>query len=129
MSCADCELLLAQGETGALVENHLRECAGCRMLAADLAANAAILEAFRTEELPRIVVKIPRRKKLYPWVAGVAAAAAFAIGSFSPRPAAPPEPFPPAPTPPAVSTVPRPEPLKIKMLTPDPSVVIYWIVD
>ncbi len=127
MKCEDCELLLAQGEAAAAVEEHLSACAGCRAIAEELRANAAVLEALRDEELPRIEVKLPRTRSVYPW-AVAAAAAALVIGSLLPRPA-PPMPPPPPPEPPAATTVPRAQPLKIKMLTPDPEVVIYWIVD
>lgn len=129
MKCEDYEILLAQGEPGAEIERHLSQCPACRALAQDLAANAAVLEALRIEELPRIELKLPRRRSLYPWAVGAAAAAAFVIGSLLPKPTAPPAPPAPAPAPPPVITIPRPQPLKIKMLTPDPNVVIYWIVD
>lgn len=130
MKCEDCEFLLAQGDSGTAVEEHLSMCAGCRSIAEELRANASVLEGLRSEELPRIEVKLPRSGKVSPWAIGVAAAAAFVIGSLFPRPT--PAPMPPhphsAPVAPEVSAVPR-EPLKIKMLTPDPDVVIYWIVD
>ena len=130
MKCEDCEFLLAQREATAAIEEHLRECLACRSIADDLRANAAVLEELRNQELPRIEVKLPRSGKVSPWAIGVAAAAAFVIGSLFPRPTpAPMPPHPqPAPVAPEVSAVPR-EPLKIKMLTPDPDVVIYWIVD
>jgi hypothetical protein len=134
MNCADCELHLAQGERDGAVEQHLSQCAQCRILAADLAANAALLEALRSEELPRLVVKRPQRRKFFPWAAAVAVAAAAVIGILLPRP--------PVPAPPAVAPVrqvppPAPanvrteklQPLKIKMLTSDPNVVIYWLID
>jgi len=152
MKCEECELLLAQGESGAAVEEHLSACPACRSIAEELCANASVLEGLQNEELPRMEVALLRRqrRKVYPWVIGVAAAAALALGMLLPRRAA--APVRPAPrvaatvpqkpevaTPPAqVAEAPpapvrsRPQklqPLKIKMLTPDPDVVIYWIVD
>jgi len=144
MTCRDCELLLAQGERNEAVEEHLLECAECRALDRDVAANGLVLEALRNEELPRIEVKIPRPRR-YAWLA-VAAAAGFLIALLvpahkrpvaSPEPSAAPfveaEPQEQAPQPPVREAVARRpeklEPLKIKMLTPDPDVVIYWLID
>ncbi len=124
MTCQDCEFFLAQGGTSAAVEEHFRGCTTCRALHEDLRANALALESLRTEELPRVEVRIPRRKRIYPWVAVAAAAAVFALAFFAPRT--------PPPVRPAVSRVvnePAPPPLKIKMLTPDPDVVIYWLIE
>jgi hypothetical protein len=139
MTCRDCELRLAEGERDGVVEGHLSQCAECRALDRELAANATVLEALRSEELPKIVVRIPRRGRTYGWVAA-AAAAAFTIGMLLPRPQPPPAaravPQDPAPaqvaeTPPAPAKVrtQKVQPLKIKMLTPDPDVVIYWLID
>jgi hypothetical protein len=150
MKCKECELLLAQGESNAAVEDHLSACSACRSIAEELRVNASVLEELRREEMPGMEVKLPRARKVYPWAIGVAAAAALMVGLLLPRPAA--APVRPAPT--VVSIVPqepqaetppaqaaeapaapvrsRPQklqPLKIKMLTPDPDVVIYWIVD
>jgi hypothetical protein len=129
MKCQDCETFLAEGEISAIVQEHLRECPECRALGRELAANAAALESLRNEELPKVAVKIPRRKHVCPWVA--AAAAMFAVALLLPR--RPPE----KPlvgsrvvVQPARLTRPQKvEPLKIKMLTPDPDVVIYWLID
>ncbi len=147
MKCVDCELLLANGESNLAVEEHLRGCAACRTLAGELRANSAVLEALRGEELPPMAVQVPRRRTLYPWLVGTAAAAAALCAFLLPRSPAP-APL-PAPTPRAIVAIPeqplpapepvtRPsaepitgkvQPLKIKMLTQDPDVVIYWIVD
>jgi hypothetical protein len=124
MTCQDCELLLLQSELSGAVEEHLRVCTECRALRQDLRANALALELLRSEELPRLAVKIPRRRRMYPWVAVAAAAAVFVLAFFAPRT--------PPPVRPAVSRVvnePAPPPLKIKMLTPDPDVVIYWLIE
>jgi hypothetical protein len=128
MTCQDCELFLVEGETSATVEEHLRGCAGCRALREDLRANALVLESLGSEELPTIAVRIPRRRRPYSWIAtaGIAAtaAAAFALSFFTPRN--------PPPVRPSVSQLvnePAPPPLKIKMLTSDPNVVIYWLIE
>jgi hypothetical protein len=141
MNCTDCELHLAEGERDGAVEvhlnqleEHLSQCAQCRMLAADLAANAMVFEALRSVELPRIAVKRPQRRRVYPWAAAVAVAAAAVIGILLPRP---PVPAPPAVVPVQQAPPPAPanirterlQPLKIKMLTSDPNVVIYWLID
>ncbi len=132
MTCPQCELLLAEEERGPEVEAHLRECASCRGLSLDLAANSAVLESLKSDELPRISVKTPPRvlagRMLGYGVAAAAAAAGLVIALVVPRT--------PAPTsspsenqvvvsnpPPAKSQT------KIKMLTPDPNVVIYWLAD
>ncbi len=120
MTCQECELLLAQGEPDGFVGAHLQECASCRALSLDLAANSAVLESLKSEELPPISVAVPRRR----WFLAAAAAAALLAALLS---------YPTADrivSEPQVE-VPRPqkEPLKIKMLTPDPDVVIYWLID
>ncbi len=126
MTCQDCEIYLAQGEISGEVEEHLHQCAECCALSQDLRANALALESLRNEELPRLAVKIPRRRQvylwrsLYPWAA---AAALFALALLAPRT----PPLRPAPS--RVVNEPAPPPLKIKMLTPDPNVVIYWLID
>jgi hypothetical protein len=152
MTCQDCELFLAQGGPSAAVEEHLRGCTTCRALHEDLLANALVLGSLRNEELPRLGVKVPRRKHgypswhLYPWAA---AAAMFALALLVPRtppaksvaPQVVDEPAQPPPLPipqqaretakvESVRVRPRKiEPLKIKMLTPDPDVVIYWLIE
>ena len=124
MMCQDCEMFLAESETSITVEEHLRGCPECRALHESLRANALVLESLRNEELPTIAVRIPRQRHIYPWVAAAAAAAVFVLVFFAPRT--------PPPVRPAVSRVanqPAPPPLKIKMLTPDPNVVIYWLIE
>ncbi len=141
MKCEDCELLLAQNERNAELEEHLRACPKCLAIEQDLAANALALAALRDEEMPGIVVKAPSRARAYGWLAA-AAAAAFVAALLLPRtpPASQPEPpkvvvsqAPPQPPPPvrgaAVLQPQKFEPLKIKMLTSDPDVVIYWLID
>src|ERR1035438_5928648 len=88
MTCEECQLILADGEgNAAVVEHlveHLRYCAECRAIQEELRANAIALESLRVEELPRIAVRIPRRRRVFPWVA---AAAAVLVGMLlAPRP-------------------------------------------
>lgn len=120
MTCPECELLLAEGEHTPEVEAHLRQCASCRGLSLDLAANLAVLESLKSEELPAISVKVQRHR----WWLGAAAAAALlaALLSYPTQDRVPPEPR-------VEVDRAKPEPLKIKMLTPDPDVVIYWLID
>lgn len=145
MTCRELEILLASGEATTELDEHLRQCASCRALNEDLAANALAMESLRSEELPAIAFRTPRRRWAYGFVSAAAAAiiAVALLAHRAPpaaRPAPPVEavvrqpPSLPAPEPPPVrKTVAVPprkvEPLKIKMLTSDPDVVIYWIVD
>jgi anti-sigma factor RsiW len=152
MTCQDCELFLAQSETSAEIEEHLRECPECHALHEDLRANTVALDGLRSEDLPRLAVMLPPHRRTYPWAAGMAAAAAalFALVLLVPRtrtlrPAAAPlvsqavdQPAQEQPPPQAFKTAKagpvrlRPEkgqPLKIKMLTSDPDVVIYWLIE
>jgi len=124
MTCPDCEILLAQNDESSLVREHLSQCAECRELREDLRANALALESLRSEELPRVAIWALRRRRVYPWVAAAAAAAMFVFAFFTPRNV--------SPVRPAASQVvhePAPAPLKIKMLTSDPNVVIYWLIE
>ena len=91
------------------------DCPECRALADDIRANAEALAALRDEPLPPLVV---RRKQTH-WRLAAAAALLMAVSLPVMRQ---------KPTPPATRQ-PSPEPLKIKMLTPDPDVVIYWLID
>lgn len=119
MKCEDCELLLAAAETGPAVEDHLRDCASCRALAEDLRANEAALAELRTEAFPPIAIRLPRRRWLYGSVVA-AAAAVLAFAILMPRT----QPLPPAPKDSASGSQ-----IKVKMLTSDPQVVIYWLID
>lgn len=131
MNCQDCELLLAEGESTAQLQEHLRECRDCRTLAEDLSANALALESLRNEDLPRMAIRTPRRRLNYVWIA---AAAAAVLLLALPAPETRPPVRPVAPEPPREQVAQEPLPqgagqMTIKMLTPDPSVVIYWLVD
>ena len=126
MTCQECEIELGMGENAA---EHLASCAECRALAEDLRLNAVALREMR--------VRPPMR-----WAWALAAALVIAIGLWRVRPAEkPPERAAAAkivgPTrTAAVAPVKRvrkkrkpAEPLRVKMFTSDPDVVIYWIVD
>ena len=156
MICRECELLLAGEIRNTAVEEHLGACPDCRALAGELRENAVALSAMREEEL--VVergLKPPLQAKArstWPiWIgAAVAALLLLAFGlSRKPAPIAPPqvarqlvpETPQPLPPPPAKAIQParqrprvpvqtaRAEPLMVKMLTPDPDVVIYWLVE
>jgi hypothetical protein len=119
MMCPICSAITGQGE-----------CAECRTMAEELRANAEALSALRHEELPPLVVRISRRAPVYSWVATAAAAVVLlAIALPHLRSRAVPQ-VAAAPRHPALAVLAgRSEPLKIKMLTPDPDVVIYWLID
>jgi hypothetical protein len=154
MNCRECELLLADTELGgqsdALVEDHVRGCAACRALQEELRANALALSSLRDDELPR--VKVMKRRPALPWIAAAAAAVLLALSAHQvdthpqPRQVAAPVtgpvtvtaklPAEPAPKlavhhrpKPAPRGAPLEQPLLVKMLTPDPDVVVYWLVD
>jgi hypothetical protein len=159
MTCEKCELSLAQNEIGPEIDAHLAGCANCRSLAAELQANAHALRALGEEVLAGFVVRAApiRLRPSYPWWRWTSAAAAVIItlttAWFASRPAKAPHivsvdvkvtgvvpkaevpyvkaPIPETLTPERVPVVPvaNTEPLKVKMLTPDPDVVIYWLID
>jgi hypothetical protein len=152
MTCQECELLLA-GDEAAFVEDHLRVCAACQALHEELQANALALGALRDEDLAGTKVR-PRHlpRKPLPWIAAAAAMLLLALIARQGLERRPPHPrqvtasvpvqakLPGVPTPeatPVVRRKPKParrsarpeQPLLVKMLTPDPDVVVYWIVD
>jgi predicted anti-sigma-YlaC factor YlaD len=115
-------LLLADDEADASVEDHLHGCAKCRALQEELRENALALSSLRDDahqasQRRPIVETLPRQvaapatvtAKLAP-----APAAKLAVRSKPKR---------------ARRNAPVAEPLLVKMLTPDPDVVVYWIVD
>lgn len=114
MTCPVCRAIEGQGD-----------CADCRALAGEMRANAEALSALRHEELPPNVISVSRRAPAYSWVAAVAAAVLLAIALPYLRHS--------AGTPPQTTAPPaghgKGQPIKIKMLTPDPDVVIYWLID
>lgn len=130
MSCTECEKLLALGEIGLAVEDHLRACPRCREFGQQLKANEMALRELRDEVLPAVrPAEIPRRR--WGWIPAMAAALVIGLvlpqmGRFKPLP----EPTPALVTMLTAPPSPQPqEPLKIKMLTPDPDVVIYWLIE
>jgi hypothetical protein len=149
MKCQECELLLADGQADASTEDHLRGCATCRALLEELRANALALSSLRDDELPK--VKVMKRRPALPWIAAAAAAVLLALIAHQasqrrpivetptqPRQATAPVTGPirvtaklaPEPAPKLLVRHPPPQqPLLVKMLTPDPDVVVYWIVD
>jgi hypothetical protein len=110
MKCPVCEALLVNGE-----------CAECQAL-------SEALGALRDEQLPSLMVKIPRRGRVvYPWVAAAAAAAILMLALPHLRRADQIPAIRQLPSLPAQMPA-KAEPLKIKILTPDPNIVIYWLV-
>jgi hypothetical protein len=110
------------------------------------------LSSLRQDELPR--VRMPERRPAIPWIAAVAAGLLIALIAYQvsqrkpvaethpqPRQLAAPATveLPPEPVPkvavrrrepkPSRRGAPVEQPLLVKMLTPDPDVVVYWIVD
>lgn len=153
MKCEECELRLAQNQVDPEVEAHLAGCPGCRSLAAELQANARVMRALGEEVLP--AVTIPANG--IPWWkwSSIAAAVIITLSGawWASRPAKPPHivsidvkvtgvvpktevPYVKAEIPAKLTPARAPivpvangEPLTVKMLTPDPDVVIYWLVD
>ena len=153
MTCEECELLLAQDEIDQEVDAHLAGCPNCRSLAAELQANAHAMRALGEEVIPAAQVQ---HRPAYPWWKWTSAAAAVVItlgaAWWASRPAKPPQivsidvkvtgvapkaevPYVkaeiPERLPSAIPIVPvaNKEPLRVKMLTADPDVVIYWLID
>lgn len=130
MTCQECELKLGMGEDPG---EHLASCAECRWLAEELRLNAVVLREMRV------------RPAMH-WEWALAAAAAILMAVFLSVPRGQKLPMPPvrvAIVPPLAGHGPAPhplkkakrhlrpasEPLRVKMFTSDPDVVIYWIVD
>jgi len=98
-------------------------CSACRDLAAELRANSEALRSLRDEEFPPLRVQVRRRTLVFPWIAIAAAlslAVALPISRRTPVEPAHPEPLTPAR---------QSEPLKVKILTSNPNVVIYWSIE
>ena len=129
MTCQECELKLGMGEDAS---EHLASCGECRWLAKELRLNTVALREMRV------------RPRLH-W-AQVAAAAAIVMAIFGwkmtrvEKLTLPPVRVAAAQTvsiPPSRKKVKRKaahgaapqQPLRVKMFTSDPDVVIYWIVD
>jgi hypothetical protein len=88
------------------------DCADCRELSEELSANAEALSALRDEALPL------RRGPAYSWLLAAAAALLLTVLAPGPRQVAP-----------VATKAGHTQTLQIKMLTPDPDVVIYWLID
>ncbi|HEY7338041.1 MAG TPA: hypothetical protein VH639_24350 [Bryobacteraceae bacterium] len=159
MNCRECELQLAGGESSASLEEHLLECAECRALARDLNENSVALTAMREDPVVEQALAcnggFSRRARPRIWIPAAVAAGLILLALVWPRhreratPPAPapvlaalPEPAPAIAAPIATAVVrkkrrqiakPKPaapeEELMVKMLTPDPDVVVYWIVE
>jgi hypothetical protein len=93
------------------------QCQECRELAAEMSANAEALGELRFDEIAPIAIRIPGRRPVYPWLAAAAALTALAVALPMLRKEPKRAPVEPTPT------------MTIKMLTPDPTVVIYWLAD
>ncbi len=130
MTCQECEIKLGMGEDAA---EHLASCEECCALAEELRLNSVALRGMRARPVMR-------------WVLAAAAGVVIAIGGWWTSAVKPPERAAAAniggPTrqetvvAPVAKVKHRParkreiaQPLRVKMFTSDPDVVIYWIVD
>ena len=153
MTCEECELLLAQDEVNSELESHVAGCSSCRTLAAELQANAHVLRAMGLEAMPAVPIQIRPPQPWWKWSSAAAAVIiTLSAAWWLSRPVEPPHivsidvkvtgivsgPVPVVPskipetlTPVKVPIVPvsNAEPLRVKMLTPDPDVVIYWLIE
>ena len=158
MTCQECQIELFEDTPGRDALVHVGECEGCRTLAREIQANAEALAALRGEELAARPF-VPPRRLPWVWGVAAAAALVAGVGvsrlldrEEAVRPAVTPPIVEarveaPAPAPeiakptPAARAQARPrakavlpaegpsQPLLVKMLTPDPDVVIYWLID
>ncbi|MGH9646150.1 MAG: anti-sigma factor family protein [Bryobacteraceae bacterium] len=151
MKCQECELLLAQNENDTEVDAHLAGCPGCRSLSDELRSNAHAMSAMSEEIIPVAPVRLPALQPWWRWTSA-AASVIITLGAawMVSRPPKPPHiasidvnvtgilpkaevPYVKAEIPtkltPAILPAANTEPLRVKMLTPDPDVVIYWLVD
>jgi len=132
MTCQECELKLGMGEDAG---EHLASCAECRGLAEELRLNTVALKEMRVRSSVR-----------WEWALAAAAAIVMAVATWKVTRV---EKLPMQPVRVAVAaakpleaghgrvalkrvrrhSTPAAEPLRVKMFTSDPDVVIYWIVD
>jgi anti-sigma factor RsiW len=148
MTCQECELALGSEESTASLDQHLAACRACRALAFELRANSEALGLLRAEDMPpvrhRVMAQVrahDKTRKIARWGWALAAAAMIAMVLAWPSNQIEKLALPLATVKaPAVDRVPvrhvpkrltrqSPEMLKVKMLTADPDVVIYWIVE
>src|SRR5580658_3074309 len=153
LKCGDCELRMAELDFGEEVDAHLRVCAHCRWLAEELRENSIALQAMREMEgglqpalgfnlahgFNRHWAAVPAVAALallaiaLPWHRKAAVVAPLSAPLTAAAPASAPEIFAVAPIRRPRPKVPKPKPpqpeetLMVKMLTPDPDIVIYWI--
>jgi hypothetical protein len=142
MTCQEWERLVANEEAAAEIEEHLSLCPRCRALADEMAANAAALRSMRDEVLPAVTFRRPRPRR---WIPAIAAAVVILallgvrlrplLGPVSPPPTVAVRVSAPSPVliipqrkPPATRRRPT-QTLMVKMLTPDPDIVIYWLIE
>jgi hypothetical protein len=149
--CQEWEIRIADNEIGPEVEAHLAVCPACRELAEELRANADVLAVMREEAMPPVA--LPKSAPSpWRWASAIAAMLVAGIGlwhAWGPvqipsntvdvrAPLVdPPRVEPPMPVVAQVRRVSRPvrrasghtEPMMVKLLTPDPDVVIYWLSD
>jgi hypothetical protein len=156
MTCEQWQARIAEGESA---EGHVEQCQDCAEFARSLSASLALLQEAHAEPLPeahytalraRVMEQVGTRRRFGWWWAAAAAGLAAMLWMLAalprpvPKPPAvarrveippPPPPLPAAAHPATVRRVtrrrvaPPEQPLKIKLLTEDPNIVIYWIVD
>jgi hypothetical protein len=134
---------------------HLESCAGCRLFAEEMRESQTWWKSLKLETPPSSVVTEVRWQKprrIIPWPflrwASLAVTAGFLLAMLAGVVSRRPELVPPKvevatakvapPSAPAVGVkasvrkrrrAPKPEPLFVKLVTDDPEVVIYWLVD
>jgi len=113
MTCQEWEQRLAEAEEpDSAADEHLATCPHCREFACELEANAMALRAMRDE----VLEAPPRRRRWIPAIAAVLVVLTITGAWF--RPHRPP-----------MTPVRTQKTLMVKMLTPDPDVIIYWLID
>jgi hypothetical protein len=113
MTCSNCGL-----------PEGLGECEDCCELAHEICINREILATVKDETLPTDR-PLAHREHMPGWWLAVAAASVLAMAVSTSRFISPA----PAPAPSVHNQFGTPQPPLVKMLTPNPDVVIYWIVD
>lgn len=150
MTCLECEVCLASDDVTPAADAHLATCKSCQALAADLQANSQALRAMRGDFVPERALRSYRPVWAWAAAAALVAGCGLALLRSSPRaPAVAPIPAPAMPEaavaitkppPVAIRTRPRKRPappaaapqaeqILVQFLTPDPDVVIYWLIE
>jgi hypothetical protein len=115
MTCQECELALAMdGESTGAVTRHLAECSSCAELLVTLRANTEALRLMFGVSRARRVEKIVAPPQPWMRIATVIPASSPPVKRHAHR------------RPRAKEKM---EPLKVKMFTSDPNVVIYWLIN